>query len=234
MQIPHVFFNELDKAGEAPGVPLLGDIPLLGELFNDVSRPVSVVAGRPIFAEHVALAVADLVKNGEIDDAKALAQALADARPDYAIGVKMRDVLVDESVDERERDATIAELGEEARNQLEAAVAKARRQARVRRVLDERLYEMVVQLRSTEDRAEDSATRKDRAARKEPLRLTVLVTSVDDETKQALTEAGLTIEATATSLPMVVGTATVSDLEKLALLDIVRRIEPTRMDSSTH
>ncbi|MCZ6735214.1 MAG: hypothetical protein O7C65_05430, partial [Planctomycetota bacterium] len=114
-----------------------------------------------------------------------------------------------------------------ARKQLEGVIAKARREARLGRVLDERLYEMVVQRRSDEERLED------RAARKESLRLTVLVMSVDDETKQALAEAGLTIEATATSLPMVVGTATVSDLEKLALLDIVRRIEPTRMDSST-
>ncbi len=227
VQIPHVFLNELDKAGEAPGVPLLGDIPILGELFKDVSRPVSVVAGRPIFAEHLAMGVADLVKNGEIDDAKTIAELLAESRPDYAIGVKMRDALADESLDEAQRDATIAKLGQEARKQLEAVLTKARRVARVRRVLDERLYEMVVQLRADEDRPADSA------ARKESRRLTVLVTSVDDETKQALTDAGLTIEATATSLPMVVGTAMVRDLETLALLDIVRRIEPTRMDSST-
>ncbi|MCH8164700.1 MAG: VWA domain-containing protein, partial [Planctomycetes bacterium] len=226
----------LDKPGrrdtddDERAQPLLGDIPLIGELFKDASRPV--LAGRTIFAEHVAMGVADLVKEGEIDDAKTLAQALADGRPDYEIGVKMRDALADESLDEAQRDATIAELGEEARKQLEAVIAKARREARLRRVLDERLYEMVVQPRPAEDRAEDSPARKDKAARKESLRLTVLVTSVDDETKQALAEAGLTIEATATSLPMIVGAATVRDLETLALLDIVRRIEPTRMDSS--
>ncbi|MCZ6851311.1 MAG: hypothetical protein O7F17_06695, partial [Planctomycetota bacterium] len=225
--------NRRDADGDERAELVLGGISHVEEAFKDASRPVPFVAGRPIFAEHVAMGVADLVKEGEIDDATTLAQALAEARPDYAIGVKMRDVLVDESVDEPERDATIAELGEEARKQLEAVIAKVGRVARVRRVLDERLYEMVVQLGPDEDHPEDTAALKDRAARKESLRLTVLVMNIDDETKHALTEAGLAIEATATSLPMVVGTATVRDLQTLALLDIVRRIEPTRMDSST-
>jgi hypothetical protein len=59
--------------------------------------------------------------------------------------------------------------------------------------------------------------------------VTVLVTKADDKTKMALAKAGLEIEASSKSLPIVVGTVDVSNLEELALLDAVRRIEPTRM-----
>jgi hypothetical protein len=84
---------------------------------------------------------------------------------------------------------------------------QARRALRARRVLDPALLAM------TEGR---------------PL-VTVLVTKVDDETTRALTEAGLNIEAASKSLPIVVGTVDVANLEQLALLSVVRRIEPTRM-----
>ncbi len=57
--------------------------------------------------------------------------------------------------------------------------------------------------------------------------VTVLVTKADEKMTRALTEAGLKIEAASKSLPIVVGTVDVSNLEKLALLDGVRRIEPT-------
>jgi hypothetical protein len=57
----------------------------------------------------------------------------------------------------------------------------------------------------------------------------VLVRQVDDETTDALAAAGLQIEDASESLPIVVGRVDVSNLETLALLDAVRRIEPTRM-----
>jgi hypothetical protein len=194
---------------KAPGVPLLGDISLAGELLEQPSRPLTHVEGRPIFAEHVALAVADHVEKDKLEEALALAQALAEARPDYEIGVKMRDALTDESLTDDERHATIAGLADQAAKDLEAAVAEAKRKARLARVLDPALRAM---------------------AEGKPM-VTVLVTKVDDDTTKALTEAGLDIEAASKSLPIVVGTVDVARLETLALLEAVRRIEPTRMSA---
>jgi hypothetical protein len=84
---------------------------------------------------------------------------------------------------------------------------QARRGLRARRVLDPALRS------TTEDRP----------------RITLLVTEVGRATNKALTEAGLEIEAASKSLPIVVGRVDAANLEKLALLDEVRRIEPTRM-----
>ena len=47
---------------------------------------------------------------------------------------------------------------------------------------------------------------------------------------ETLMQAGLTIQDVAKSLPIVVGRTNVADLEKLALVETVRRIEKTRMD----
>ena len=57
--------------------------------------------------------------------------------------------------------------------------------------------------------------------------LTVLVTDVQ-KTRRALEEAGLEIVDVSKSLPIIVGRADVSRLASLALVDGVRRIEPTR------
>ena len=202
--------NEQSVRGVTPG-----DISLVSELFKRSARPVPHVAGRPIFAEQVAIAVAALVEDRQVGEARTLAEALAQARPDYAIGVKMRDLLADEAMDPAERNIRIAALGAEARKALESAIAEARRRARLRRVLDERLLALV------ENRESD--------ARSESVLVTVLVRAPDKTTTKALREAGLEVEAASKSLPIVVGRATGDDLETIALLDTVRRIEPTRM-----
>ncbi|MHC4102579.1 MAG: hypothetical protein ACYSW1_17055, partial [Planctomycetota bacterium] len=56
----------------------------------------------------------------------------------------------------------------------------------------------------------------------------------DNKTKVALSKAGLEIEASSKSLPIVVGTVDAANLETLALLDEVRRIEKTRMEMAGH
>jgi hypothetical protein len=61
-----------------------------------------------------------------------------------------------------------------------------------------------------------------------PVLVTVLVTDVQ-KTRKALEEAGLEIVDVSRSLPIIVGRADVSKLESLALVEGVRRIEPTRM-----
>jgi hypothetical protein len=192
-----------DHLEEAPAVPLLGDIPLVGDVFRKRGAQPPVVEGRPIYGQHVALVIGSRVEEGKVEPAASLAEALARARPDYEVGVKMRDTFTDESLDHDAVRARIAALAKQAGEEL----GEARRRARLKRVLDPALRAM------TEG---------------QPM-VTVLVTKVDDETTGALTEAGLAIEAASKSLPIVVGTVDVSNLEKLALLDVVRRIEPTRM-----
>ena len=58
--------------------------------------------------------------------------------------------------------------------------------------------------------------------------LSILVKQIDGDTLKALKAVGLTVEDTSKSINLVVGTASVLKLEKLALLEQVRRIEPTR------
>ncbi|MHC4416459.1 MAG: VIT domain-containing protein [Planctomycetota bacterium] len=200
----------------------LDAIPLIGEVFNQPARPVPHLAGRPLFAEHVAMAIAAFVERGELDDARTLAEALAASRPDYQIATRMRDALADESQGEAERAQTIGGLAAQAEAQIKAVFAEARRQARLRRVLDPVLLAL---LEKPDASAAEGVTYRDGR-----VLVTVLVTAVDDATSEALAGSGLDIEAAAKSLPIVVGAAGVSDLERIALVDGVRRIEPTRMD----
>ncbi|MHC4208098.1 MAG: VIT and vWA domain-containing protein [Planctomycetota bacterium] len=205
-QMPEVR-AELDVADdleEAPAVPFLGDIPLVGEVFKKRGVQPPVVEGRPIYAQHVALVIRSRVDEGKLEAAASLAEALAQARPDYQTGVAMRNTLTDTALDQDAVRARIAVLAEQAGEEL----AQARRQARLNRVLDPALRTL------TNGRP----------------RVTVLVTKVDDETTSALKEAGLTVEAASKSLPLVVGRVDAANLEKLALLDEVRRIEATRME----
>ena len=60
--------------------------------------------------------------------------------------------------------------------------------------------------------------------------VTVLVTGISDAAvRDALSKAGLSIKGWSKSLPIVVGMVAIEDLDKLANVAGVRRIEPTRM-----
>ena len=208
--------DDLDAREQA--IPLLGDIPLIAEALEkkERARPGPSVAGRPIVAEMVVLSIAALDKEGKTADARALADALVDARPDYGLGVKARDLLSDESLEADERTRRLSAIADEARDAYNAALAEARRRARLKQVLEPSLLALV-----------DGETDEAPAA---AVRVTVLLKTVDEPTKEILAEAGLAIEAASKSLPIVVGMADPEALEKLALLEVVRRIEPTRME----
>ncbi len=216
LQEPAVFGNDPDASGQP--VPLFGDIPLLEELFQkkERARPGRSIAGRPIVAEMVVLSVAALDKEGKTADARALADALVEARPDYGLGVKARDVLSDESLEANERTRRLSAIADEARDAYNAALAEARRRARLKQVLEPSLLALVD---GETDEAPPAA-----------VRVTVLLKTVDEPTKEILAQAGLVIEAASKSLPIVVGMADPEALEKIALLEVVRRIEPTRME----
>ena len=74
------------------------------------------------------------------------------------------------------------------------------------------------------------AALEDRENKTADVLVTVLVTGVSDAAvRDALSKAGLSIKGWSKSLPIVVGTVAVEDLEKLANVAGVRRIEPTRI-----
>ncbi|MHC4108737.1 MAG: hypothetical protein ACYSTY_11690, partial [Planctomycetota bacterium] len=212
-----------DEDGQAPGRGFLGDIPLLGDAFRARDPNVPYVNNRPVFAEHVAIAIDALVKEGEVDEAKSLADRFAEAKPDYEIAVAMRDTFDDDGLNETERDAKIAELAEQARQAIRDVVAEARRQARLQRILDPVLLELV-------RNPENLAIGRDVKFLERGVLLSILVKQTDVETLKALKEVGLTVEGTSKSINLVVGTAPLRTLEKLALLEQVRRIEPTRAE----
>ena len=66
----------------------------------------------------------------------------------------------------------------------------------------------------------------------DPVLVTVLVDEVNDTTRRALEKAGLAIEASSKSLPIIVGYVAVRNLHALAMVPGVRLIEPTRMQPS--
>jgi PAS domain-containing protein len=194
-----------EKQDEA-AVRDLARIPLVDDYFFVAGQVRARLGGRPVLAQDAAMLVAAFVREDRIDDARALAEKLARIRPDYPVAIQMRDVLTDESLEATVVAEKIAALGAQAQQEMKAASERWMRQRRLERVLGPDLRAM------TEGRPT----------------VTVLVDKVDDDVKNALTEAGLDIEDASESLPIVVGTVALPNLEKLALLDGVRRIERTR------
>ena len=79
------------------------------------------------------------------------------------------------------------------------------------------------------DRDKLAAT-EDRKNKSADVLVTVLVAGVSDAAvRDALSKAGLSIKGWSKSLPIVVGTVAVEDLERLANVAGVRRIEPARV-----
>ncbi len=199
---------------DADAAAIPGDLPAINEIVEDPDDAVPYLGDRMLFAESYALEIAAGVERGEVVQAGRLAEALVTARPDYEVGVKMRDALTDESLDVAERDARIAEQAVVARGELAVALEVLQRRVTARRVIDPALLAL---------------TGKRDAKDVETPMVTVLVERIDDRTIKALTAAGLAIEATAKSLPLIVGTVAPADLEAVALVEGVKRIERTRM-----
>jgi hypothetical protein len=176
---------------------------------------------RLFFCERTAIAVARLVAAGQIEQARKLAEELAKAFEQFEIGVKMHDVLADESLAPVERDQRIAALGEDAARLIDDAVRGTVRRTKLRQRLDGTLY-----LLATDEQADPASLGIE--STDTGLRVTVLADRSDPATLAALRQAGLTIDSTVESLKLAVGTAPRDKLADLALLDHVRRIDPTR------
>ncbi len=205
------------------------DIP--GEFLKETEGERPSAGDRPVLVQDAALGIADRVEKNEVTDAARLAERLAAVRPDYQVATKMHAAFTDGSLDEAGR-KVIDEQAEVARRQL----ADIERQMRLHRVLDSALLAMV-QAPKDQKRLDDqeadlgSGLNQDKARADlgpAPVLVTVLVTDVQ-KTRKALEEAGLEIVDASKSLPIIVGRAELSKLEALALVEGVRRIEPTKM-----
>ncbi len=173
-------------------------------------------ARRVLLRERLALDIAALVKDKELADARKLADALVKFDAGFKIGVQMRDALADVKLAAAERDKRIVALAAQAREPIDAAV----RDARLRHRLDQRLYALAKG--STTQPAPADVKLTDRG-----VRVTVLTRGVEAATLAALKDKGLAVETTAESLKLVVGFAPRERLADIAMLDGVRRIEPT-------
>ncbi|MCH7847639.1 MAG: hypothetical protein IIB53_04670 [Planctomycetes bacterium] len=180
------------------------ELPLLTHLF--------MRAGRPLLTNEIAILIGQLVEADQIDVAKQLTNELVIYLPDYEIGVKMHDAFANTELDDDSRSKAVIELALKAQAELEAIMFSAWAEARLHNVLEESLYEMLVDT-STDD----------------TLLVSVLATSVDDEVLSALQQAGLIVKAKPTSGSFVVGETSTDRLIDLALLQAVRRIEPARL-----
>ncbi|MHC5048501.1 MAG: VIT and vWA domain-containing protein [Planctomycetota bacterium] len=129
MQVEPVRLDSAKDREEAWVVPQLAQIPRVEAFFKMREPQAPVVGGRPIYAQHVALVIGARVDEGKIQEARSLAEALAQARPDYAIGMKMRDTLADGSLDQADVQARIAALAKQAEQELAVARAEMQRRA---------------------------------------------------------------------------------------------------------
>ena len=126
--------------------------------------------------------------------------------------MKMRDAFANDELDEETRSTAVIELALKAQAQLEAVMFQAWAEARLRNVLEDSLYQSLIDATSDDT-----------------LLVSVLATSVDDDVLGALQQAGLTVKAKPTSGSFVVGETSTDRHVDLALLQAVRRIEPARL-----
>ncbi len=205
----------------SPEMQQMNKMQVVQEHLATASQPASVQHGRviPFLRERIALTIAKLVKENKLDDARKWADALVKGAPDFKIGVQMRDTLADTKLAAAARDKRIAALAEEARKPIDAVI----RQAELRRRLDERLYRLAHT--PTSQPAPDGLTLSDNG-----VRVTLLLADVKPDTLAALTKAGLKQEAVARTTQLVVGLAPRDKLSDIAMVDAVRKVDPTVLD----
>ncbi len=120
----------------------------------------------------------------------------------------------------------------------EAGVAQRKdaiRQARLNHVLDERLLAFATADGFPENFVDlyDGPTPRDTEWRDGGVLLSVLVTSLDDATLALLRDQRFVIKAQSRTGPFIVGVAPLGRLDDLALLDVVRRIEPASLHAGS-
>jgi hypothetical protein len=201
--------NEAEKADRRRALEITGgpDLPS-----DDGANGKSLPAAFP--PERAVVVIVAVAISGDVDRARAFADRLADGRPDFDLAVELRDALKDEALAADARTARLQAIAATALERMERLVAHQARLARLRSVLDERLWPAAFAEAPPPDAA--------------PLLVTVLARAADASTAAALEQAGLAVEGRSRGVPLVVGRIATDRLADLALVQGVRRIEPTQ------
>jgi vault protein inter-alpha-trypsin-like protein/VWA domain-containing protein len=188
---------------------------------EDDRRPAASVpsGGFPALAvrERAAVSIADLAASGKRSDALDRARRLVERHPDFAAGKALRDALADASLGDDALRTRIAE----ARAAASDAIASAVRRAKLEQRLDARLLAIVGRL---DGPVPAGVTIVDGG-----VLVTVAVTRLDVSTIAKLERAGLVVRSTAKTANLAIGIVPLGKLEDLALLDDVRRVDPTQL-----
>ncbi|MBN1345225.1 MAG: VWA domain-containing protein [Phycisphaerae bacterium] len=176
-----------------------------------------LVDSSAMLPEQVAIHIAGLYTDGRAEDARRLADALVAFVPDFETGVLMRGVLSDAPFADAYRAEQLVGLSGEADAAIDAFAGRLQTFARR---IDERLLPLLMK---ADHGGKDlpGITLRDGG-----VVVSVLAKAKGDAVLGSLKDAGLAIDSVADSANVIVGIAPVARLADIALLDVVRRIEP--------
>ncbi|NNM24986.1 MAG: hypothetical protein HKO59_03190 [Phycisphaerales bacterium] len=199
------------------GLPALSKIPKPSSDYFHLNDRLSVAVDdhrTPVLAEELVLLVADAYKDSDREVAQRLVENLVDAYPGVESLEALTATLADDTIAEPARANQIDAARANAQEKLTNLEMLLQREARIRRVLDERLWSHL-----TPAPTADAPV----------ILVSVLVTDVSEETLVALLEVGLAIEGQSRHPAVVVGKIPPDRLRDLALLETVRRVQPAEM-----
>ncbi|MBI1854228.1 MAG: VWA domain-containing protein [Planctomycetes bacterium] len=171
-----------------------------------------------LFRERAVVAIAHLADAGKNDEALKLAQSLVARDAEFPLGLALRDALADQTLGEETRKSRIASARDVATKAIDSGV----RQRKLSLRLDARLLPLTAGV--YDGPAPSGVTFVDGG-----VVVSVTVAQLDDATIDRLKKAGLVVQTTARTVNLVIGVVPIGKVADLALLDDVRRVEPTQM-----
>jgi hypothetical protein len=179
-----------------------------------------VAPARQVFA----VAIGQRVKDGKVEEARALAQRMTGLYPDYETGKMLAALVAAEPVDGE----AVEKLAAAAKVELEGLIREARLAARLDRSLIP--YTTAQGLAMSLPALHEGYTPQGATMVDGGIVLTILVKEVDDQTQERFTKAGLRVEMIDKPTRLVIGVAPAGRIAEIALVDGVRQVEPMRED----
>lgn len=205
-----------------------------GDLTNRVRLILRGKDGEPdrevaVPPEAVAAHVADLARAENLHEAANLAAELAKKFPEYRTALEMAETLRNEAIDAQARIAEVRRLAEPAR----AKLAEARRRALLRGRLAPPLLPFAERTDLPDDL--DAAYAGDKPEgviwKDGGVLVTILVERADAAAAERIAALGARVEDSSVSTNIIVAVVPLGRLDDLALLEGVRRVEPTRFSA---
>ena len=184
-----------------------------------------------MLANEVAIIIGQFAAVDELVVASQLTDELVKYLPDYEYGTKMRNAFKNETLDDEQKKQAVVEIAKQAYNELNDILLIAYIDARLQNVIENSLYQKFAALslvngsRSAPSRMAGFKLEKGN----EPLLVSVLLTSSDDEVLNSLQEVGLKIIAKPVGSSFVVGEIQTEKIANVALIQAVKWIEPAKV-----